>query len=58
MKKNNKEETKWYLVFNGKEHKITTDVTEDEVMHTVIIEIDAQKAAAYLLMKQTFAGGV
>lgn len=58
MKKNNKNETQWYLVFNGKEHKITTDISEDEVMHTIIIEITSQQAAAYLLMKQTFAGGV
>ena len=49
-----KNELKWYLVFDGKNHKITTDVTEEEQMHTIIIELTAQQAAGYLLMKQTF----
>ena len=49
-----KNEQKWYLIFDGKNHKITTDISEDEQMHTIIIELTAQQAAGYLLMRQTF----
>ena len=52
--KTSKTELKWYLVFDGRDHKITTNVTEEEQMHTIIIELTAQQAAGYLLMKQTY----
>ena len=46
---------KWYLIFDGKEHKVVCNLNEYETLNVLIIEISAQQAAAYLLLKQTFS---
>lgn len=46
---------KWYLIYDGKDHKITNNLQEYETLNVIIIEISAQQAAAYLLMKQTYS---
>jgi hypothetical protein len=52
-KRHKKGEPKWFLVFDGTTHIITTDISNYAEMNVVCIEISAQQAAAYLLMKQT-----
>ena len=46
---------KWYLIYDGKEHKVVNNLAEYETLNVIIIEITSQQAAAYLLMKQTYA---
>ena len=56
-KNNNKnmyKDIKWYLVYDGTNHKIVNNISEYDGVHCVVIEITSQQAAAYLLLKQTF----
>ena len=46
--------TKWYLVYDGKDHKVTNALKEYETLNVVVIELSSQQAASYLLMKQTY----
>ena len=56
MKKTNTptpKNTKWYLVYDGKDHKVVNALKEYETLKVVVIELSPQQAASYLFMKQT-----
>jgi hypothetical protein len=57
-KNNNKnmyKDIKWYLIYDGTNHKIIHDLTDYDALKCVIVEITSQQAAAYLLLKQTYS---
>lgn len=51
--KTNFAKVKWYLIFDGKNHKIVNDITEYKQLKVVIVELTAQQAAQYMFIKQT-----
>ena len=52
MKRTKKIEPKWYLVYDGKNHKIVKDLSEYDDLNVVIIDITAEDAASYLLLQK------
>ena len=53
MKKTKTIEPKWYVVYDGKNSKVTNDVSEYSDLECVIIDITPGQAAAWLLLQQT-----
>ena len=50
------EDYKWYLVIDGKSTKVvnSTNITEYETLHAVIVEVSANQAAAILLLASAY----
>ena len=52
---NKKNNAKWYLVFDGRNHTVTNDIAPYEHINGVFIELTADQAATYLLLKSAEA---